>query len=109
MAVRSQLLAIGHLTTTGATSVYVVPSGFRTIIKGISAYNNAAAFNRLFVEWYSGLTLEGLLAVTCGVNGGQDESRNVSLFQVIEEGHTLKVDCAVGDLYYVISGAELLL
>jgi hypothetical protein len=109
MAVRSKRLGAGLQNAGASASIYTVPTGYRTIVKGVSAYNQAAAVNRFRLELYEGGTFTSYLIIALGANGGLDEAKTLDLFQVLNAGDELRVGAGSTSIYYWVSGAELLL
>lgn len=108
MAVRSKWLW-GGSEGGGPNSRYTVPAGYRTIVKCISAQNTAATFNRAYVIFYNGASVEGYIIVPLGAGGTLDEAKTIECFQVLEAGWTLKTDALHANVNMLVSGAELLL
>lgn len=108
MTVHSTQLAFG--TESGGPNLrYTVPSGKRTIVKGVSAFNTDAAFNRFYLEAFtSGGTLLAIMSFTLDAFGTLGESRNEQIWQVLNAGETIKTDALHASIYFAISGAELI-
>lgn len=109
MTVRSNRLAAGNADGTTINTIYTTPTGYRTIIKGITAWNSFNGFNRLYLEMYQGSTLETYMMVPLGAVGGLDESKFLQTFIVLPAGHSIKADALHNAVYFVLSGAELIL
>lgn len=109
MAVRSIRLGAGNVDGSAVATVYTCPAGTRTIIKTISAWNNAASFNRLYIEITSGASVLAYIQTALGTAGTLDEVKHTNVFQVMNAGEVLKADALHSNIYYVVSGAELVL
>ena len=107
MAVRSKQLAIGEVATTESGTLYSVPTGYRTIIKGISCLNLNSAFNRMQIDIVSSGGTLASLAVSMGALGTIDESKHLQPWIVLEAGMGFKVVAHLASVDYVFSGAEL--
>lgn len=107
MTVRSNFLA-GGVESGGPNTRYTVPTGYRTIVKCISAQNTFAGFNRFYFEVYDGATI-GYVILPLGTGGGLDEAKTVECFHVLQAGWEIRTDALHASINYLISGAELAL
>lgn len=108
MAVRSKWLW-GGVEGGGPNSRYTVPAGYRTIVKCVSAQNTFAGFNRAYVSFQNGGTIEGYIIIPLGAAGGLDEAKTLLTFHVLMPGWSLETDALHANINMMISGAELLL
>lgn len=106
MTVRSKWLW-GGVEGGGPNSRYTVPSGYRTIVKCISAQNTFGGFNRLYVSFQNVSTIEGYIIIPLGTPGTLDEAKTLLCFQVLEAGWSLETDALHANVNVLISGAEL--
>lgn len=103
----STKLAVGLEGGTGPNTRYTVPTGYRTILKGVSAYNTYAGFNRLYVVLVDGSTVVSYLMLPLDANGTLGEAKNETPWQVLNAGEHLATDALHGSVYFWLSGAEL--
>lgn len=107
MTVHSTQLGYGVALSTGVHSIYTVPSGKRTIVKGILLQNLGAGTNRVVLNLVraGGGTVQW--GVTLGANASATESMNYQTWFVMNEGDELQVDPISYTLDVLVSGAEL--
>lgn len=107
MGVHSVRFAAGEAPTAQATK-YTVPALKRSIIKGFSVWNDAAAAGRVTL-----VLLDSSNAVMSYVDkyltakGGVGEADHVMVWQVLYAGEKLAVIASQALMYYTVSGAEL--
>lgn len=93
MAVRSDQLFAGRVTSTGLTSLYTVPVGKRTIVKWFSGYNGTAA-------------LLDLILLTTNPGGNATYARNPTLAVGATMGGATWLVLNEGDQLQAFAGAE---
>lgn len=109
MTVHSTQLGAAAAVGVAGVTVYTVPAGKRTILKGIWLRNTGGAANVAKLE----LTLVGGTSVFFYVN--LDVSANagntvfLNLWVVMNAGDALKMTAAVNSVNIIASGAELTL
>lgn len=107
MAARSKQLAAATIGDGSVHNLYTVPSGFRTIVKGITVYNATATACGVTLEVKSGATLLALFNVWTKGAGVDGDTTILEPWIVLEAGQTLAVGFCSSGGYITVSGAEL--
>lgn len=109
MAVHSKRL--GSSIAVGATDVtlYTVPSGKRTIVKGVQMQNLGATACRGTLKVYNGATQIMQYATPLAAVGSDGNSDTRQIWLVMNAGEALKCNCTAGTIVVCASGAELTL
>lgn len=109
MAVRSKQLAIGSYSSGSYATLYTVPTGYRTIIKSLWLRNTGAGSNTVHLNPHSAGGASPYFNVVLATAPGAGDSQFVSLWVVLEEGDTFKMEPVTYSVDAILSGAELLL
>lgn len=107
MAKISKNLAIGTLTSTALTQLYLVPTGFNTTGHVLS-FTNTTATN-IVIDIYHNDGSSDILLKTLTLPGGSGVERIYEDFQLrtFNAGHALKIQASVASTFnFCVSGAE---
>lgn len=107
MAVHSTQLGGGANLSTGATTLYTVPSGKRTIVKSLYLHNRAGSANRVTIIFHSSTLGSVVFAVTPGASSSATESLFQELWAVLNAGDYISVNPASSGMDVLVSGTEL--
>jgi hypothetical protein len=107
MAAHSTQLAAAHVTSGALTDVYDVPSGKRTIVKSVVAFNGYAGTNYLQLVGYEGATELFQLRVYMAASGSAGDTQILLPWIVMNDGQKIELAAQHSDIYVVLSGAEL--
>lgn len=107
MTTRSTQLGIDVGVGTTEVTLYTVPTGKRSIVKGLQMTNTNAAANFTAIEVYSGATLLGFWREYMAAGGVTGDSITKELWLVLNAGQALKAVSHAASVSVIVSGAEL--
>lgn len=107
MAVRSQRLGANLGVGTTETTLYTVPSGFRTIVKSIVVCNRNAAANFFALGLYSGGSEVAIWREFMAASGNAGDTVFRDLWVVMDAFDHITGTAHLSPVSVVISGAEL--
>ena len=108
-SVHSNQLALAEALGTGQTTLYTVPTGYRTIVKSILVTNLDTTARVVIFAIKSGSTELATFNVNVAASPAAGHAVMTLPWVVLNEGQTLAAQTNGGTSRLVISGSELLL